>query len=99
MDGSWKTGSYYGSIGDGIIDIAPFGQSVTQAARDQINAKKEALKSGTFYEFTGPLKEQPGAVKTPAGTQMTLQQILSMDGFAQGLIGNPTGGCLRHPHR
>ena len=92
MDGSWKTGSYYGSIGDGMIDIAPFGQSVTQAARDQINAKKEALKSGTFYEFTGPLKEQSGAVKIAAGTKMTLEQILSMDWFVQGVIGSPKGG-------
>src|SRR5437588_3788068 len=92
MDGSWKTGSYYGSIGDGMIDIAPFGQSVTQAARDQINAKKEALKSGTFYEFTGPLKDQSGAVKIAAGTKMTLEQILSMDWFVQGVIGSPKGG-------
>src|SRR5438270_1399174 len=92
LDGSWKTGSYYGSIGDGMIDIAPFGQSVTQAARDQINAKKEALKSGTFYEFTGPLKDQSGAVKIAAGTKMTLEQILSMDWFGQGVIGSPKGG-------
>ena len=92
MDGSWKTGSYYGSIGDGMIDIAPFGQSVTQATRDQIDAKKEALKSGTFYEFTGPLKDQTGAVKVAAGTKMTLEQILSMDWFVQGVIGSPKGG-------
>jgi len=92
MDGSWKTGSYYGSIGDGMIDIAPFGQSVTQAVRDQINAKKEALKNGTFYEFTGPLKDQTGAVKIAAGTKMTLEQILSMDWFVQGVIGSPKGG-------
>ena len=75
-----------------MIDIAPFGQSVTQAARDQINAKKEALKSGTFYEFTGPLKDQSGAVKIAAGTKMTLEQILSMDWFVQGVIGSPKGG-------
>jgi basic membrane protein A and related proteins len=92
MDGSWKTGSYYGSIADGMIDIAPFGQSVAQATRDQINAKKEALKSGTFYQFTGPLKDQTGAVKIAAGTKMTLAQILSMDWFVQGVIGSPKGG-------
>jgi len=92
MDASWKTGSYYGNIGDGMVDIAPFGTSVPQATRDQINAKKEALKSGTFYEFTGPLKDQTGAVKIAAGTKMTLEQILSMDWFVQGVIGSPKGG-------
>ena len=28
IDGSWKTGFYYGSIGDGMIAIAPYGPKV-----------------------------------------------------------------------
>src|SRR2546427_3977097 len=52
MDGSWKTGSYYGSIGDGMIDIAPFGTSVPQATRDQIKAKKGAPQRRTFTKLT-----------------------------------------------
>src|SRR4030088_2339119 len=87
IDGTWKTGSYYGGLNDGLVDIAPFGKSVSAATQATINDKKAALIAGTFYEFTGPLKDQTGAVKVPAGTKLTLDQILTMDWFVQGVIG------------
>jgi basic membrane lipoprotein Med (substrate-binding protein (PBP1-ABC) superfamily) len=91
MDGSWKSESYYGSLKDGFIKLSPFGVSVSADTRAAIEKKKQALIDGTFYEFTGPLKDQSGAVKVPAGTKMTLEQILTMDWFVQGVIGKPTG--------
>jgi len=91
LDGTWKTGSYYGGLNDGLVDIAPFGKSVSAATQATINDKKAALKAGSFYEFTGPLKDQMGAVKVPSGTRLTLDQILTMDWFVQGVIGNPKG--------
>lgn len=91
LDGTWKSGSYYGSMKDNFVDIAPFGTSVPQSARDAINQKKAALKSGSFYEFTGPIKDQSGAVHVTAGQKLTLNDILTMDWFVQGVIGNPKG--------
>jgi basic membrane protein A and related proteins len=91
IDGTWKTGSYYGGLKDGFVDIAPFGKSVSAATQAAINDKKQALIAGTFYEFTGLLKDQSGAVKVPAGTKLTLDQILTMDWFVQGVVGNPKG--------
>src|SRR5919201_795328 len=92
MDGSWKSDNYYGSIGDGLVGLAPFGKSVPASVQQQITAKMDALKSGTFYEFAGPLKDQTGAVHVPDGKKLSLSDILSMDWFVQGVIGNPKGG-------
>src|SRR5437763_2781357 len=91
LDGTWKSGSDYGSMTENFVDIAPFGTSVPQSARDAINQKKAALKSGSFYEFTGPIKDQSGAVHVTAGQKLTLNDILTMDWFVQGVIGNPKG--------
>jgi basic membrane protein A len=91
MNGTWKSGSYYGSIKDGLIGLAPFGKSVDATTQTAINTKKQALVDGTFYEFTGPLNDQSGAVKVPSGTKLTLDQILTMDWFVKGVIGNPKG--------
>jgi basic membrane protein A len=92
MNGTWKSGSYYGNIKDGFVDIAPFGKSVDAATQAKINDKKAALIGGTFYEFTGPLKDQSGKVKVADGVKLTLDQILTMDWFVQGVIGKATGG-------
>ena len=91
IDGTWKSGSYYGGLKDGFVDLAPFGKSVSAATQATITSKKQAITAGTFYEFTGPLKDQSGAVKVPTGTQLTLDQILTMDWFVQGVIGSPKG--------
>src|SRR5437588_9790738 len=91
MNGSWKSDNYYSSISDGLIDLAPFGTSVPQSVRDQITAKKYAIKICSFYEFTGPLKDQTGAVHVPAGTKLTVSDLYAMDWFVQGVIGNPKG--------
>ena len=91
IDGSWKSGSYYGNLADGFVDIAPFGKSVSANAQSAINAKKQALIAGSFYEFTGPLKDQSGAIKVPDGAKLQLSDILGMDWFVQGVIGNPKG--------
>jgi len=42
-------------------------------------------------DSAGPLNDQTGAVKVPSGTKLTLDQILTMDWFVKGVIGNPKG--------
>ena len=91
MDGTWTTGSYYGGLGDGFVDIAPFGKSVTQATQDAIATAKADLISGAFYEFQGPLKDQSGTERVAAGAKMSLADILGMDWFVEGVEGNPKG--------
>jgi basic membrane protein A len=90
-DGSWKTDNYWGGLKDGFVSLAPFGTSVSQETQDAIKAKEAALKEGSFYQFTGPLKDQSGAVKVPAGKKLELGDILTMDWFVQGVIGSPKG--------
>jgi basic membrane protein A and related proteins len=91
MDGSWKSDNYYGSISDGLVGLAPFGKSVPASVQQQIMAKMDALKSGSFYEFAGPLKDQTGAVHVPAGKKLSVADLYSMDWFVQGVIGSPKG--------
>ena len=38
MNGTWKTGFYYGSLKDGFTKLAPFGPSVTAATKALIAA-------------------------------------------------------------
>lgn len=90
-DGTWKTDQYYGGIKDGFVSLAPFGSKVDQATQDQIAAKEKELSDGSFYEFTGPLTDQDGKVRVADGTKMTLEEILTMDWFVQGVEGNPKG--------
>ena len=91
MNGTWKSGFYYGSIKDGFTNIAPFGKRVTAKTRAAIKAKRAALVSGKFYEFTGPLYDQAGKLRVPAGKKLTVKYLYAMSWLVKGVIGSPKG--------
>ncbi len=91
MAGTWKTGFYYGSIKDGLIQLAPFGPSVSKATKSMIASKTSALKSGSFYEFTGPLYDQSGKLRLTKGKKLTVTQLYAMNWLVKGVVGSPKG--------
>lgn len=91
MDGTWTSDNYYGSLSDGLVGLAPFGSSVPASVQTQITDKLNALKTGSFYEFAGPITDQSGAVHVPAGTKLSVTDLYAINWFVQGVIGNPAG--------
>ncbi|WP_127492279.1 BMP family ABC transporter substrate-binding protein [Paenibacillus glycanilyticus] len=87
MDGTWKSESYFGSMKDGITDIAPFGKNVPQDVKDLVEAKKKEILEGSFDVFNGPIADQSGTEKVPQGKEMTVDEILNMNWFVKGIEG------------
>jgi basic membrane protein A len=50
-------------------------------------AKQSQIATGTLKPFTGPIKDQDGKMKVPAGTSLTDKEILEMHWFAEGVQG------------
>jgi len=91
MNGTWKTGFYYGTLKDHFVDIAKFGPGVSAKTKAAILAKKAALISGKFYEFRGPLYDQSGKLRVPAGKSMTVKDLYAMSWLVKGVIGSAKG--------
>ena len=91
MDGTWKTGFYYGNLSDNFVRLAPFGPKVSAKTKALIAAKLKALKDGSFYEFTGPLYDQSGKLRVPAGKKLTVKDLYAMSWLVKGVIGSPKG--------
>jgi basic membrane protein A len=99
LNGTWKSHFYYGSIADGMIQIAPFGQTVSAQAKAAILKREDEIKAGTFDPFTGPLTEQDGSIGLPAGQTLPVYDLknpsnlskYTINWFVQGVIGSPTG--------
>ena len=89
INGTWKTGFYYGSINDGFTKLAPYGPKVSAKTKKLIAAKQKAIQSGKFYEFEGPLYDQKGKLMVPAGKRLkVLPDLYSMQWLVRGVIGN-----------
>jgi basic membrane protein A and related proteins len=91
MNGTWKTGFYYGTLKDGFVKLAPFGQGVSTKTKALIASKLAALKSGSFYEFTGPLYDQTGKLRVPKGKRLTVKDLYAINWLVKGVIGSAKG--------
>jgi basic membrane protein A len=91
MNGTWKTGFYYGTIKDGMIGLAPYGPKVSAKTKAAIAAKKRALINGSFYEFAGPLYDQKGKLRLPKGKRMSVKDLYAMNWLVKGVIGSAKG--------
>jgi basic membrane protein A len=91
INGTWKTGFYYGTIKDRFTDIAPFGPRVSKKTKAAIAKKRKGLINGTFYEFTGPIRDQQGKVRIPKGKKPTIKDLYAMDWLVKGIIGSAKG--------
>ena len=84
MDGTWQSQSYYGNMKDGMVALAPFGDSIDDATAALIDERTIQIIDGTFSVFPDPIIDQDG-------TSRPLGDIFTMDYFVQGVIGSPTG--------
>ena len=91
MNGTWKTGSYYGSIKDGFTLLAPYGSGVSAATKKLIASEKAKIVSGKWFEFSGPIYDQKGTLKIAKGKRPTVTELYAMNWLVKGVQGSATG--------
>ncbi len=91
-NGTWVSEQFYGDMAGGMVDIAPFGASVSQEFQDSILERKAQIIDGSFEVFEGPIVDQDGTERYAAGVVAPLGELLGMDYLVDNVIGSPTGG-------
>jgi basic membrane protein A len=91
MNGTWKTGNYYGSLKDGFTKLAPYGKGVSAATKKLIAQQKARIESGKWNEFSGPIYDQKGKLRIKKGHRPTFNDLYSMSYLVKGVIGSPKG--------
>jgi basic membrane protein A len=91
MAGTWKSEQYYGTMADGLVNLAPVADSVPAETRTAIEATKAMIISGEFAPFTGPIMKQDGSAAIADGAKAPLGDLLKMDYFVKGVNGSATG--------
>ena len=91
MNGTWKSGFYYGNLKDNFVGLASYGPRVKAKTKRAIATKMAALKKGTFYEFAGPLYDQSGKLRIRKGKRMSINDLYAMNWLVKGVIGSAKG--------
>jgi basic membrane protein A len=91
MNGTWKTGNYYGSIKDGFTLLAPYGIGVSAATKKLIASERAKIVSGKWNEFSGPIYDQSGKLRIKPGHRASFGDLMSMNYLVKGVVGSPKG--------
>jgi basic membrane protein A len=86
-EGTWKSEKYYGGIKDGVVDLSPMSHLVPTEVQKIVKARRKAIIDGSFVVFKGPVKDQVGKVRIPAGTVPDVDHLLNMKYFVEGVSG------------
>lgn len=88
MDGTYDgSESYWGGIADEIVDLAPISARVSDETKALIQERREAIESGDWDVFCGPIVGANGNVVVEEGKCLTDEEMLSMDYFVEGVQG------------
>lgn len=78
MDGTWAPESYYGTMADGYVQLAPMTENVSAEAKAKVEEVQAKIESGEFNVFSAGDKDvlyNDGSVMIPAGTSLDRDAI------------------------
>lgn len=87
MAGKWTPNEIWWGFEKQGIKLAPFNPSVPGNVREKVLAEKARLERGDDTIFSGPLRDQSGAVKIPAGQKASDPDLLTMRWLVEGVSG------------
>ena len=82
--GSWKTQDFWGGLAEDTIKL-PISDLVPAEVKAEAEQIIADIKSGAFHPFTGPIKDQSGLEKIPAGVTATNAELASMNYYVENV--------------
>jgi basic membrane protein A len=96
MDGTYTTESYWGGMTDETVALAPLSSRVSAETAALVEEKAAQIESGQWDVFCGPITGANGNLIVEEGKCLTDGEMLSMDYWVEGVLGEapneaPTG--------
>ena len=89
LDGSWKSGTLWGGVKEGMIRVDSFGPKVPKKVVDEVLARQRDLAAGRLNPFKArsAMMDNEGHQVLAAGQTLSDAQILDMNFLVEGVQG------------
>ena len=84
--GNWKPTSVWGGYDLGMVKLAPLNKAIPEELRNRIGEMEKQMASGALHAFAGPVVDQGGKTVVAAGSNMTDEQLNSMNYYLEGVV-------------
>jgi len=86
-DGTWQSADTWDGIGPGMVKIGAFADSVPADVQAEAQTMADAIASGDYHPFTGPVNRQDGTPWLAASEVAEDGVLAGMDFYVEGLEG------------
>lgn len=87
LEGRWKSGNTMGGMREGMIRLAPLNPVIAADVRDKVGRLGEDIAQGKLNPFAGPIVDQEGQTRVPAGQVISDNDLANMNYLVQGVEG------------
>ncbi len=88
MDGSWSSVNTWDGIGKGMVGIGEISDVVPADAKAEAEAMRDAIASGEYHPFTGPINKQDGSVWLAEGEIADDGALAGLNFYVEGIEGS-----------
>lgn len=89
LDGTWKSGSVWGGVKEGMVRVDSFGPRLPKKIADEVLARQRDIAAGKLHPFKArtAMLDNEGRQVLAAGKTLSDEQILNMNFLVQGVQG------------
>ena len=90
LDGSWRAGSVWGGVKEGMVKVESFGPKVPKAVQQEVLARLKEIGAGQLKPFAASrlaVKDTEGNTVIAKGAALSDDQILGMNWLVEGVQG------------
>src|SRR5262249_36303122 len=85
LDGTWKSQSIWYGFKEKMLAMAPYGEAVPEALRQEADAIIAGTINGSYHAVTGTIKNQQGEVAVQDGARMPDDELLKMNWYVESV--------------
>lgn len=87
MDGTWESVNTWDGIDTGMVEIGEITDAVPADVKAEALAMVEAMRTGEYHPFTGPINKQDGSVWLAEGEIADDGTLAGMNFYIEGVTG------------
>lgn len=76
-----------GGLREGLIKLQPLNSAIPADVRDKVAKLEKDIIDGKLHPFAGPVVDQDGKVRVPAGQVISAADLGNMNYLVQGVEG------------
>lgn len=88
LNGTWESDMVWSGLKEGSIELAPLNPAVPADVVAMVEKIKKGIIDGSFHPFQGPFNNQAGKEVVGKGAALTDDDLLGMNYYVEGVLGN-----------